>query len=238
MSGVEQTQHVRWFAGQPTALAVGEPTTTTASLGNAVVYGRPYSLDGPITLDPEGPVPTLRRALRSLDGKFSLLAVGGSTAVLATDALGCGPAYYAARSGSVHVASQLGPLVRLLDGGVTLDPVGTAAAVAGSVSVGGRTPYDGVHRLQAGQFAVIDLASGRIQVESYGSVEEIFGVDHEAPGCPGRGDAADPCRRGSRGRSRRTLPDRRQRLPDPRHRPHRGAARSNPRADVRRVALH
>ena len=57
MSGVEQSQHVRWFAGPPTSLAVGEPTTTTASLSSAVVCGRPYAFDGPVSLDPDGPLP-------------------------------------------------------------------------------------------------------------------------------------------------------------------------------------
>jgi hypothetical protein len=51
------------------------------------VYARPCALDGPLNLDPDGPVAAIRHALRSLDGKFSVLAAGTSTAVLATDAL-------------------------------------------------------------------------------------------------------------------------------------------------------
>jgi asparagine synthetase B (glutamine-hydrolysing) len=175
---------VRWFTGSPDNLRVGERTSVTAEITGATVYGRPFWLDAPQQIDPDGPSQALADSLRRLDGRFSLVVVGERRALLATDSLGCGPAFVTERAGPALISTHLGPLV-MSSGTLTLDPVGVIGALAGSISIGGRTPYAGIRRLRACEFVLIDLGTGRAgQIETYGSVPEILGIDHEARGNP------------------------------------------------------
>lgn len=178
-----QTRYVKHFAGPVTTISEGSPTTPTADLGAAVVSGRPYWMATPMPIDPDGSDASIRRGLRGLDGKFSILVFGATKAVLATDALGCGGAYLAERDGSAFVASHLGCMARALSGPLEIDTQGAAAALAGSISISGSTPYRGIRRLRACEYAVIDMASGAVDnVGTYGTVRDIFDIDGESPG--------------------------------------------------------
>ena len=219
-------------------LAVGEPTTTTASLGNAVVCARPDAIDGAVSLDPDGPLPALQKALRSLDGKFSLLAAGASTAVLATDALGCGPAFYAERNGSVYVASQPRP-PRPAPGGRRHARSGRrrrcrrrqclgrrAVAVRTSPSPAGRSVRSDRPRLRPGPGRELRQRRGDLRGRPRG------------PRLPGRGDEADPHSRGSKRSASTRSSSLQGRTPGSSPPPATAAAQPDPRADVRRLALH
>jgi len=177
------TRFVKHYSGAPMSVILGPATTATADLGTAIVTGRPYPLSEPLQIDPDGPEAGIRRALRNLDGRFSLLAVGARRAVLATDALGSEPAYLTERAGTIIVASHLGCLARSLGRPLEIDQVGAVATLAGSLSVAGSTPYRGVRRLRACEYVIIDLASGSVErTGTYGTVADIFEVDHESPG--------------------------------------------------------
>lgn len=83
------------------------------------------------------------------------------------------------------VASHLGRAVSELPSRVSLDPLGVTAALMGSFSVSGKTPYEGIRRLQAGEYAMIDLQHGTVDgIHSYGTVAELLELGPTAPGEP------------------------------------------------------
>lgn len=166
----EGVRYVSSFVGKlPGSVSAGFATQPTARLGGSqvVVCGRPFLLDGSsIELDPDASQRVIEKSLLALDGRFSILAIGRERAVLATDLLGIGGAFYAANRSGVVVSSHLGQLVtkaRIRE----RDSFGTVASLLGSLVLDGCTPFRNTYRLPAATYIVIDLANGTVVKRRY-----------------------------------------------------------------------
>lgn len=180
-------QFVGSFAGLlGQEFALGRPTGATAQFeGRVVVCGRPFSDNAsPIRLDPDAHRSAIESELRRLDGWFRLVAIGRDKAVVATDLLGTGGAYLSHTRRGTIVASSLGRAAALVDD-LEYDIDGAVAALTGSIMLAGKTPFQGIHRLQAGEYAVIDLAGGGPpSIRSYQDPAEALVASPGPPGDP------------------------------------------------------
>ena len=152
--------------------------------GTFFIAGRPFDIGDGSTANAQntGELGTL---LSELDGRFSLCCQlpDGDVAV-ATDWLGLGPLFLAEFHGAVYFASHLGLLLDLLDELPPIDQLGVTSLLAGCTMIGGRTPYQGIRRLMAGEMASIDVRGPvRLSVQRYADPAEVLSS--------GRVDSAD-----------------------------------------------
>jgi Asparagine synthase len=137
--------------------------TLRLSVSDGMIYvkGRPFWLHG--SCEALGAA-AFEGCLAALDGRFSLCAIFADSVWLATDILGAGPIFYHVdRDRGLLFSTHLGLLIHSLPQRPALDQLGVVAMIAGSCSVGGRTAFDGIRRLEAGQFLV--AARGRSPLE-------------------------------------------------------------------------
>jgi hypothetical protein len=127
-------------------------------------------------LHPDSETSKLQAALRKWDGRFALIASAQGKLLAATDLLGAGPIFVASHAGVPVVSTHFGWIYKSLsDRGALLevDPIGFASAAFGSISIDGRTPLEGVSRLQGGAYAVFDSSKGSWDIRQYADPWEL-----------------------------------------------------------------
>ena len=141
---------------------------------HAWIRGRAYSLSGRALEGlGQGREAGVRDALVDLDGKFALcLRMPSGEVIVAADFLGTAGPYIAESNGQVLFSSHLGLLLQALPQWPGHDELGLAAALTGSFSIDGRTPYRGVRRLGPGEYVTID--EGRPRRQQYVDPLEVL----------------------------------------------------------------
>jgi asparagine synthetase B (glutamine-hydrolysing) len=180
----EYVQSFAGYAGESLLLG-GRTVGTGYPSGRATVCGRPYSVDGGLVeFDPDGDVRQIEQGLLRLDGKFSLVAQGRKKWVLATDLLGTGGAFLAQTRRGTVIASSLGGAAALADH-LEYDMRGLVTALIGSVFLDGVTPFAGVRRLQAAEYALVDLCCRKDpEIRAYADPAEVLIPHGVRPGSP------------------------------------------------------
>lgn len=108
----------------------------------------------------------LRAVLPSATGTFALAAYAGDgELLLATDALGARPLYYAASGNLLHFATAFPLLLQMLPGEHVLDRQALAELIAFSYPLGRRTLSAAVSVLRDGECLLV--SAGKVRVERY-----------------------------------------------------------------------
>jgi len=124
--------------------------------GIACIKGRPHRLGADASSLTIGGA-NVARELAALDGRFAVCVLAANRLVLATDILGASAVFYHYDPGcGLRFSTHLGFLIRSMPRTPALDALGVTGILAGSCMIGGRTPYEGVQRLKAGECLIAE----------------------------------------------------------------------------------
>jgi len=104
-------------------------------------------------------------AIARLEGMFALAIwdARSGTLLLARDRAGEKPLFYAERSGELHFASEIQPLLQLAGAPATLSQAGLADYLTLGYCTAPRTLFEGVEKLEAGHLLVADRSGIRLR---------------------------------------------------------------------------
>ena len=138
------------FGARPHTVAL------VAESGTVCIKGRPYRADGGTRPTPFG-TGDVARELATLDGRFAICMLSTNRLVLATDILGASAVFYHFDPQyGLLFSTHLGLLTRSMSRTPALNQLGVASVLAGSCMLGERTPYEGICRLQAGEYLIAE----------------------------------------------------------------------------------
>lgn len=141
-----------------------------------VLCGRPFLLnetEKPLLNDKFNP-----EFLKCLDGCFSFLLLSDTRGVLATDLLGAGGLYvHQTVQDEVYFSNHLGLLISLLNQFPGISEIGCAEIVMGGFCSRGRTPYQGIEKLKAGEYLEITVENDTLVVNKsrYAALADLVG---------------------------------------------------------------